>query len=109
MNESEFVTASLAVLATIARHADAWQDAHDVDVEAELSGNVLTLTFSDASQIVVNSQRAVQEIWVAAPSGGFHYRYDSGRWRDTRGGPDLDEALSQLCSAAAEQVLGVRV
>jgi len=109
MNESEFVTASLAVLASIARHADAWQDADDVDVEAELAGPVLTLTFADGSQIVVNSQRAVQEIWVAAPGGGFHYRYDNDRWRDTRGGPDLDDALSQMCSEAAGVGVVVRV
>jgi len=109
MNETGFLAFSLDVLQAIARQADAWQAAHDVDVEAELSGNVLTLTFADDSQIIVNSQTAVQEIWVAARSGGFHYRYDGGRWCDTRGGPDLADALSQMCSEAAGQVLVVRV
>jgi len=109
MNETEFRTVSLDVLQAIARQADAWQAAHDVDIEAELAGSVLTLTFADDSQIIINSQSTMQEIWVAARSGGFHYRYADGRWQDTRGGPGLADALSQMCSDAARQVLVVRL
>jgi len=109
MNETEFLARSLDVLQTLERHADAWQSADDVDVEAELAGNVLTLTFENGRQVIVNSQSAMQELWVAAASGGFHYRYDNGRWRDTRGGPDLADALAQICSDAAGRVLAVRV
>ncbi|NLZ12152.1 MAG: iron donor protein CyaY, partial [Alcaligenaceae bacterium] len=39
-------------------------------------------------------------MWVAARTGGFHYRFDGERWVDTRGGPDMAEALSQICTDA---------
>lgn len=109
MNETEFLDLAGSVLQTIESHADEWMARQDVDVEASFNGNVLTLTFEDGTQVVVNSQAAMQEIWVAARSGGFHYRYDGQRWRDTRGGPDLADALSQICSEAAGEVLSVRL
>ena len=109
MNETEFLGLAHGVLDTIEGHVDEWDTHQDVDVEAVLSGKVLTLTFEDGTQVVINSQAAMQEIWVAARSGGFHYRYDGQRWKDTRGGPDLADALSQICSEAAGQVLTVRL
>ena len=109
MNETEFLDLAHGVLDTIESHVDEWEGRQDVDVEAVFSGNVLTLTFEDGTQVVVNSQAAMQEIWVAARSGGVHSRYDGQRWKDTRGGPDLDDALSQICSEAAGQVLTVRL
>ncbi|MEO8935343.1 MAG: iron donor protein CyaY, partial [Burkholderiaceae bacterium] len=49
-------------------------------------------------RIIANSQAAAQEIWLAARSGGFHYRWDVARavWVDTRSGEDLRVALSRL-------------
>jgi CyaY protein len=46
---------------------------------------------------------------VAARSGGFHYRYDGKHWNDTRGGPPLPDALSQICSEAAGVPVTVRL
>ncbi len=69
-----------------------------VEVDTERSGNVLTLTFESGHRMVVNSQDATQELWLAARSGGFHYRFDaaSGRWNDTRGGDDFHTTLGRL-------------
>ena len=80
-----------------------------IDIEATRSGNVLTLVFEDGTQVVVNAQAAMQELWVAAPSGGFHYRYDGQHWNDTRGGPRPPDALSQICSEAAGVPVSVRL
>ena len=41
---------------------------------------------------------AAREIWVAAKSGGFHFRYDGNAWRDTRDGAELFAAVSRLAS-----------
>ena len=109
MNETEFLALSGSVLDAIESQADDWAASQDLDIEATRSGNVLTLVFEDGTQVIVNSQAAMQEIWVAARSGGFHYRYDGQRWQDTRGGPDLPEALSQICSEAAGVPVSVRV
>jgi CyaY protein len=101
MTETEFLALIDQVLDSIESQADDWAASLDVDVEASRSGNVLTMVFEDNTHVVVNSQAAMQELWVAARSGGFHYRYDGQHWNDTRGGPQLPDALSQICSAAA--------
>jgi CyaY protein len=72
----------------------------DGDFDYEFSaGGILEIEFADASVIVVNKQAAAQEIWVAAKSGGFHYRWEEDAWRDTRSGEELFAALSRFASA----------
>ena len=85
MTETEFLALVDQVLDSIESQADDWAAGLDVDIEATRSGNVLTLVFEDGTQVVVNAQAAMQELWVAARSGGFHYRYDGQHWNDTRG------------------------
>ncbi len=109
MTESEFHAVADGIMKRIQAQADQWFDELDIDVEAERNGGVLTLKFDNGPDVVVNGQPPLQEMWVAAPSGGFHYRYENGVWRDTRGGPDLAEALSAICSEAAGQPLQVRI
>ena len=70
----------------------------DADVESKADG-VLELTFEDGSRMVINRHGAAREIWVAARSGGFHFRWDGAAWRDTRDGAELFSALSKLVSA----------
>ena len=73
-------------------------DAADIDVDAERSGSVLTLEFGDRSKIIVNGNTPVKEMWIAARSGGFHFRQINGRWMDTRNGDEFFAALSRLVS-----------
>jgi len=83
---------------TLARIEQAIEQA-DADFDFELSaGGILEIEFEDDSVIVVNKQAAVQEIWVAAKSGGFHFRWDGAVWRDTRGNEELFAALSRFAS-----------
>ncbi len=85
-----------ALLARLESAAD--QVADDLDIDVLRAGNVITLAFENGHRIIVNSQEALQEIWVAARSGGFHYRRDdaTGQWLDTRSGEDLRIVLSRL-------------
>jgi CyaY protein len=43
----------------------------------------------------------VREIWVAAKSGGYHFRSDGQRWVNTRDGTELFAALSAYVSQQA--------
>jgi CyaY protein len=71
-----------------------------VDADFELrEGGILELEFANRSKIIVNRHGAAREIWVAARSGGFHFRWDGSAWRDTRDGSELFAALSKLVSA----------
>jgi CyaY protein len=93
--ESDFVTAAERTLLAIERAVEAC----DADVETTRSGNVLTIELDDGSKIIVNSQSPMRQIWVAARSGGFHYEWRDGAWRDTRDGTELFAALSRFISA----------
>jgi CyaY protein len=94
MTETEFHTAVDAVLSRV---EDALESAGDLDVSLE--GGVLTIECPDASRIIVNRQTPNREIWVAARSGGFHFRQGDGEWRDTRSMEELFTSLSRLIHA----------
>lgn len=81
----------------------------DGDLDYELSeGGILEIEFTNGSVIVVNKQAAAQEIWVAAKSGGFHFRWDGQVWLDTRSGEELFAALSRFASEQAGQAVALR-
>ena len=82
----------------------------DLDVERQ-GGNVINIRFRDRSVIVVNTQPPLHEIWVAAKSGGYHYRWAgtlaSPLWLDTKTGRELLSDLSEFASAQAGQALTI--
>jgi CyaY protein len=96
MGDSAYRERAEAVLTRLERAVDGLSDDFDIDVLR--AGNVVTLTFESGHKMVVNTQEAVEEIWVAARSGGFHYRWDAvaSQWRDTRSQEDLRAALERL-------------
>ena len=107
MNETEFLARVDRILDSVEAQADTWFENLDLDVETRREGHVLNLVFDNGHQIVINSQAPLKEIWVAARSGAFHYRFDGENWKDTRAGQDLHDALSRLCSEASGRSLVV--
>jgi CyaY protein len=82
------------------RKVEAMLEASGIDLDFALEGSgVLEIEFADGGKIVVNRHGAAQEIWVAAKSGGFHFRWDGSAWRDTRDGSELLAKLSALLHA----------
>lgn len=78
-------------------------DASGADIECETATGILTLEFTDGSKIIINRQRPIQELWLAAKSGGFHYKWDGQAWRNTRDGSEFFTALSSCASQQAGQ------
>lgn len=109
MTETEFLALADGIMKRVEAQADGWFDNLDIDVETERSGGVLTLTFENQSQVVINGQPPLQEMWLAAPRGGFHYRLENGVWVDTRGGLPLHEALSEIVSELSGHELKVEL
>ena len=100
MSETEFLDLAESTLTAIEAALDRFNDEDVIDVECKRSGNVLEIEFIDnGSKIIVNSQAAMQELWVAAKSGGFHYKRIGAQWINTRDGSELFAALSLLASA----------
>lgn len=83
----------------------------DLDISRQ-GGNVVNIQFEDKSVIVVNTQSPLQEIWVAAKEGGFHYRWagtlSQPLWLDTKSGAELFSELSRLASQQAKVPLTVK-
>jgi CyaY protein len=102
MTETEFLKLADATLTAIEAALEQVASAGDIDIECSRSGNVLEIEFVEhGTKIIVNSQAPMQEMWVAAKSGGFHYKRDGGQWRNTRDGSELYAALSDLASLQA--------
>ena len=99
MSETEFLDLAESTLDKIEAAMDRLNDEDVIDVECKRSGNVLEIEFiANGTKIIVNSQAPLQEMWVAAKSGGFHYKRADGRWINTRDGSELYESLSALAS-----------
>jgi CyaY protein len=95
MDEREFETRAAQALAALEQALEA----AELDADFELKeGGILEIEFEDGAKIIVNRHGAAREMWVAARSGGFHFRWDGAAWRDTRDGSELFAALSKLVS-----------
>lgn len=98
MTEAEFNALADVALARI----ESALEASGVDLDyAWVGDGIIEIEFADNSKIVVNRHLAAQELWVAARSGGYHFRWDGAAWRDTRDGTELMSSLTQLASAQA--------
>ncbi len=100
MNDNEFNELADATLRQIETALE--RSGADLDF-AMVSDSVLEIEFADRSKIIVNRHDAAKEIWVAARSGGFHYRWDGSCWQDTRSEEELMAALSRLISEQASE------
>ena len=105
MNDAEFAARADATLDRI----EAALEASGVDADVERKeGGIVEVEFADGSRMIVNRHGAAREIWVAARSGGFHFRWDGSVWRDSRDGAELFAALSRLVSAQSGQPVILR-
>ncbi|SEL31545.1 CyaY protein [Colwellia chukchiensis] len=73
------------------------------DIDYESVGGLLTLTFKNASKIIINKQAPLHEIWVATKFNGHHFQFENEQWRDKRSGDELWQFLSDAVSKQAEE------
>jgi CyaY protein len=99
MTDPEFLDCAEALLAAIETHCDRITDETDADLDIQRVGGMLTLTFPNRSQIIVNLQKPLHEVWMAAKAGGYHFRRVDGQWQDTKGSGEFFAALSREASA----------
>ncbi len=83
-------------------------EASGADIDYDTAGDILTLEFDNASQIIINKQTPLSQIWVAARSGGFHFDYDADKQRwclDSDSQRDLYTELSLYCTKQAGETV----
>ncbi len=100
MTDLEFQDRAEALLSAVESACDRINDETDADVDNQRVGGMITLTFPNRSQIVINLQKPLHEVWMAARSGGYHYKFDGQAWMDTKG---HGEFFSNLSRYAGEQ------
>jgi len=76
-------------------------DDSGADIDYESVGNVMTLEFEDRSQIIINRQEPMHEIWLASRSGGFHFKLTDDQWTCSKTGLELMELLKGECEKHA--------
>ena len=100
MTDSQFMDLAETLLKHIESSCDRINDETDADIDNQRVGGMITMTFPNHSQIVVNLQKPLHEIWLAAKSGGYHYKFDGQQWVDPKGNSEL---LANLSRTASEQ------
>ncbi|BDT65986.1 iron-sulfur cluster assembly protein CyaY [Comamonadaceae bacterium OS-1] len=99
MTDPEFMDRAEILLQAVEASCDRINDSTDADIDNQRTGGMVTLTFPNRSQIIINLQKPLQEVWLAAKSGGYHYKFDSNQWMDTKGQGEFFAGLTRDASA----------
>lgn len=105
MTDADYHEKAEALLRAVEASCDRINDETDVDIDSQRVGGMVTLTFPNRTQVIVNLQPPLQEVWLAAKAGGFHYRHDGRQWMDTKGDGEFFAALSRRASEQAGRPL----
>ena len=105
LSAAEYTALTAAVLSSIEASADRWLEDSVIDIDAHRTGGLLELSLPNRSKLIVNTQPPLQELWLAAKSGGFHFKYADAQWRDTKDGREFFDVLSICASAQGGQTL----
>lgn len=105
MTDSEFLDQAEALLKAVEINCDRLNDDAALDLDNQRVGGMVTITFSNKSQIVINLQKPLHEIWLAAKSGGYHFRWSNAQWLDTKSGQDFFVVLSDSASSQSGATL----
>jgi CyaY protein len=105
MTDTEYLDCAEALLKAVEADVDRINDETDADIDAQRTGGMITLVFANKSQIILNLQKPLQEVWMAAKSGGYHYKLRDGQWICTKRGEEFFSDLSREASAQAAQPL----
>src|SRR5271169_939931 len=102
MDETRYNQLVAAAFATLMRALDKV----DPDVlDADSTGDMVTVTSASGQKVVVNTQRAARQIWVAGKSLGVHFSFaPDGRWMDDKG---KGVELFTFVADAVEAIAGV--
>ena len=98
MTDLEFLDQAEQLLKAVELACDRINDEGMADIDNQRVGGMITLTFENRSQIIINLQKPLHEVWLAARSGGYHFRFDGAAWLDTKGQGEFFERLTQDAS-----------
>lgn len=103
--DSDYHRLTQGILDAIEQTADRWLQDDVIDIDTHRTGGLLELSLPAGSKLIVNTQPPLQELWLAARRGGFHFRHVDGRWLDTKSGLEFHDVLSDCATEQAGQPL----
>ncbi len=77
MNDSEFHRPADALWLTIEERLDSWDG--DSDIDCEINGGVLTLSFENGSKIIINRQEPLHPCVAGDQTGRLSFRSERRR------------------------------
>jgi CyaY protein len=101
MTDLEYLDQAEALLLAVEAACDRINELSNVDIDNQRTGGMVTLTFANRSQVIINLQKPLHEVWLAARAGGFHYKFSADRWLDTKDGSEFFSTLSRCASEQA--------
>jgi CyaY protein len=102
MEESRFNQLADAMLERLEAALEALNEDFDFEIKP---GGVIEIDFGAGGKIIVNRHSAAREIWIAARSGGFHFKPDGNDWLNTRDGLPLIQVLNRCMSEQSGKVI----
>lgn len=106
MNDSEFHRLADQLWLTIEERLDDWDG--DSDIDCEINGGVLTITFENGSKIIINRQEPLHQVWLATKQGGYHFDMKGDEWICDRSGETFWDLLEQAATQQAGETVSFR-
>ena len=105
MDESQYLQ---LIDTTFRKIQDAFETVEPDDADVYMSGDVLNIAFKNGIRCVVNTQRSVKQVWLAARARAWHFSLDpsTGKWMDDKG---LGEELFARLKLIVKEESGVDV
>ncbi|MCB9884353.1 MAG: iron donor protein CyaY [Planctomycetes bacterium] len=96
-DEQDFLTRAETTMRAVLTALDSFDPD---ELEADLAGGVLRITFADGRSCIMNRQSAANQLWLAEGATAWHFEYApaSGSWMDTKGRGELRAVLGEVLS-----------
>jgi len=84
-------------------------DALDHDaIEAESADGKVALLLESGEQLILSRQSATGQIWLAEPSGGWHFDWNGSMWLCDKRGIELIQTLEDLLAGRVGEPVDLR-
>ena len=99
MDNSEYLRCVDEILEKI----DETLDELDLDIDLEMGDGKLIIVFDDNQQYILSRQSANNQLWLAEPSGGWHYDLKDGQFICDKRGVEILKTIEILISEKLSQ------
>lgn len=101
MNDAEFLQRYRETLKILEETVEEAINDRDAAIDYESGNDMLTLSFTNKTVVILSRQTAIHQLWMAARSGGFHFDFDATRntWICTVNHESLPVMLEEICKS----------